>query len=172
MTLFHHHIEADLERCRVLAATELLTAPAPVELQEVCRRACERFGVPMALVTLVGYDMLFVKAGEGLALRELPRHLQFCDEAIRRDEVLVVCDARQDARFATNPLVAGLPFLRFYAGAPLSYVRGVRLGAFCLLDTRPRDLSASDRDELERMADSVMAAVIEREFERIAAAVH
>ena len=33
--------------------------------------------------------------------------------------VLITEDASEDARFAANPYVAGAPFIKFYAGAPL-----------------------------------------------------
>lgn len=170
MTIFRHDIQADLERLNAIEATGLLSAPA--EFEEACRRARERLGVPAAMVTLLDENRLVAKAGLGLPFGKAPRRHQFCDEAIRRDEVLVVPDAQKDPRFARNPLVAGPPFVRFYAGAPLTYVRGVRLGTLCLLDARPRDLSPCDRGELERMADDLMAAVMERQFERIAATVH
>lgn len=173
MTIFQHDIDAESERLRALETTGLLAAPAPGEFEETCRRARARFGVPIALITLLDEDRLVAKAGAGLTPWEAPLRHQFCAEAVRRDEVLVVPDARKDARFAANPMVAGPPFLRFYAGAPLSYLRDVRLGALCLMDHRPRTLSACDRAELERMADGVVAAVLDRQFERIVAtAIH
>ena len=44
------------------------------------------------------------------------------------DEVLVVSDLKADPRFASNPLVAGDPHLRFYAGVPLQNREGHNLG--------------------------------------------
>lgn len=171
MTAYHHDIDAEPGRLRALEATGLLRLPAPEEFQEICLLARDRFRVPVALITLVGEDRLIMKAGVGVDLREAPRLQQFCDQAIRREEVLVVRDARADPKFAAHPLVAGPPFLRFYAGAPLAYVRGIRLGTLCLFDTCPTEFSAEDEAELERMADGVMGAVLEREFVRISAEV-
>jgi GAF domain-containing protein len=34
-------------------------------------------------------------------------------------DVFVVPDGRQDARFLSNPLITGPPYIRFYAGAAL-----------------------------------------------------
>lgn len=164
----HSDLQPDLDRLRALRSTGLLLAPPPVEFPAICRAARERFAVPMAMVTLVGQDSIVVTAAEGTDLREAPRTHQFCDQAVQSDEVLVVPDAARDPRFAANPLVRGRPFLRFYAGAPLHYVRHVRLGTLCLLDTRPRDFSPKDRAALERMAEAVTAAILEREFDRIA----
>ena len=120
----------------------------------------------MALVTLIDSDRQVVKAGVGTDLQETPRSAAFCDYTIRADEVLVVPDAKEDPRFASNPLVTGVPFIRFYAGAPLTYLRDVRLGAFCLLDTEPRDFSPQEQAELAILADEVVVAIIQHEFDR------
>lgn len=43
--------------------------------------------------------------------------------------MLIVEDATRDARFRLNPFVAGPPYIRFYAGAPLVATRdGHRYG--------------------------------------------
>ena len=65
-----------------------------------------------------------------------------------------------------RPLVTGVPFVRFYAGAPLTYLRDVRLGAFCLLDTDPRGFSPEEQVELAAMADEVVVATIQHELDR------
>ena len=56
-------------------------------------------------------------------------------------ELLLVEDARTDARFSANVYVAGEPGIRFYAGAPLVGSDGHRYGTLCLTDLRPRRFS-------------------------------
>lgn len=172
MMAHFHDTDAEHERIRALEASRLLSAPLPAEVQQICEQAKRRFEVPSALVTLVAADRIVVKAAVGSPLQKVPHLRQFCDEAIRRDEVLVVSDARQHALFASHPMVTSEPFLRFYAGAPLAYIRGVRLGALCLLDTYPRDLSPQESAELAWMADEVVGAVLDRVFDGIGAVVH
>jgi GAF domain-containing protein len=78
----------------------------------------------------------------------------------------VVPDALADERFKDNPFVTGAPFIRFYAGAPLIFLENIRLGAFCLLDTKPRAFSRGDRAELQLFADRVVAEIAAQEHER------
>jgi PAS domain S-box-containing protein len=69
---------------------------------------------------------------------------------------MVVEDARDDDRFADNPLVTGKPYIRFYAGAPLVAENGHRLGTLCLLDDEPRSFSTDDQEVLADLAGVVM----------------
>jgi GAF domain-containing protein len=67
--------------------------------------------------------------------------MSFCAHAISSREMLLVPDALQDARFADNPMVAGGPRIRFYAGLPL-FIAGSCIGTLCACDTRPRHVEA------------------------------
>jgi GAF domain-containing protein len=154
----------EFDRLLALRDTGLLEGPPPPEFEGICQEARERFGVGMALVTLIDHERQVVAARHGTTLEGTPRSDAFCDWTIRADGVLVVPDARHDPRFASNPLVTGEPFIRFYAGAPLVYGRGIRLGALCVLDTRRRDFSPGDRAELAELADRVVALIAERQF--------
>lgn len=157
----------EVQRLQVVQSLYLLNAPPRPALEEVCRRAQERFQVAMALVTVVTADRQLVSARVGTDLKETSRPDAFCDHLIRSDEVLVVPDATQDPRFASNPLVTGAPFIRFYAGAPLIYMRDVRLGGLCVLDTMPRELTPGDQADLAAMADDVMVCILEEEMKRL-----
>ena len=150
----------EFDRLLALHETGLLDAPPPPELALLCEEARRRFEVAAALVTLVDRDRLVVLSEGGT----LPRGDAFCDWTIRSDGVFVVPDLSLDPRFADNPLVAGPPHHRFYAGAPLTYLDGIRLGSLCLLDPRPRDFSPGDRAELAALAEEVVALIASREF--------
>ena len=88
--------------------------------------------------------------------RNRPCEIAVCAHAILSDDVLVVPDALDDARFRDNPQVTGVPFIRFYAGAPLVTTDGFRLGTFCIVDTVPRTFSPSQAANLQHFAAMVM----------------
>lgn len=154
----------EFQRLQVLRGTGLLTSATPLEFEEICAQAREQFRVAMALVTLIDRDLQIIKARVGTTLEQTPRSDAFCDYTIRADGVFVVPDTTKDPRFASNPLVTGEPFVRFYAGAPLIYLRQLRLGALCLLDPRPREFTLGDKAELALMAEEVVSVIVEREF--------
>lgn len=87
----------------------------------------------------------------GTDLCEAGRDVSFCGHAILKPQLFVVEDAKQDVRFADNPLVTGPPYARFYAGSPLSAPDGQRDGTLCLIDTRPRGLDGVVRATLDTL---------------------
>jgi len=163
MTSLADHEE---ERLRILEETGALAGPDPV-LDAICREARDHFSVPIALITLVDRQKLRVKAAQGLSVSELPRDTAFCTYTILSDDVFVIPDMLADERFRSNPLVLGQPHLRFYAGAPLVYLRDIRLGSLCILETRPRRFSPGDKAELSEMADRVVTAIATQELKAL-----
>lgn len=142
-------------RLEILDETAMIFSPPSSNFDRLCCLAAELFGTPMAAVTLIGRDIQFFKARVGLEAWTTARAVAFCNHTILEDEVLVVSDATQDRRFATNPMVVGPPGIRFYAGAPIVFSPTVRLGSLCVLDTRPRRLSALQKACLKNMGESL-----------------
>jgi diguanylate cyclase (GGDEF)-like protein len=112
-------------------------------------------GVAMATVTLVDRDRQWFKARRGLDVAETPRGISFCTHTIQQREPLVVEDALDDPRFATNPLVTGPPHIRSYAGIPLRTPEGYNVGSLCAMHTAPRVFTAAEIGILGSFADVV-----------------
>ena len=147
------------ERLRQLAELALVDAPIDPLMERACDLACSLLAVPMAFFSLVDASLTHVKAHHGLAYCSLPRGDTFCNVAIRRDEPLIIPDLAADPRFADNPLVVGEAKFRFYAGIPLSLSPGVRLGAFCVSDRVPRELTPAQIDCLRSLAEMVVGQI-------------
>jgi hypothetical protein len=145
----------EAERLRALVDLKLLDTAPEERFDRVVRLAKRMFDVPMVAVTLVGRERQFHKAEIGLDRAEVPIDMSFCRHAIRGAGPMVVNDATTDARFRSNPLVVEDPNIRFYAGQPLSAPGGQPVGALCILDTEPREVSAAELDLLRDLADWV-----------------
>jgi diguanylate cyclase (GGDEF)-like protein/PAS domain S-box-containing protein len=158
---------AEAERLAALGELGLLDTPPEERFDRITRLAAAMAGTPIALVTLVDHDRQWFKAKLGLDLAETPRGHSFCAHAIidaDADGLLVIDDTTEDPRFADNPLVLGPPLMRFYAGTVIHSPDGHAMGTLCVIDRRPRHLTAAQRqaltdlgamveDELARQAD-------------------
>ena len=175
------HLFNEDARLAALAEYDLLSGTDDVDLSEVVQLACRMFEVPIALVSLVERDTQVFKARVGIDACGTDRSISFCAHAIAQGDIFVVPDAALDLRFATNPLVLGEPFIRFYAGVPLRAPSGHAIGSLCIIDRRPRHgLSQAERVDLQALASivvdrlemrrlAVAGAVSQSRFENIAA---
>lgn len=154
-----------MHRMQVLNALKLLDSAPDERFDRLTRMARRLFDVPIALVTLVDSNRQWFKSCQGLGILETPRDISFCGHAILGDDVFVIPDAAADVRFFDNPLVTDAPGIRFYAGCPLNVSRTVKVGTLCIIDTRPRILSA---DDLAALKD--LAAMVEDELAAFQAA--
>ncbi len=155
------------ERMRVdtLEEYDVLQSPPSGAFDRVTRLASRLFDVPIALVNFIDENEQWCLSSSGIDVPSTSRDVSFCTHAIQSDDVMVVTDAREDARFADNPFVTGKPGIRFYAGAPLIAPNGYRLGTVCLIDRKPHaDFDASDREALADLAGVVMDELNLRRF--------
>lgn len=156
----------EAERLKALHDLHILdTLPEP-HFDALCRTAQALFSVPIATITMVDADRQWQKARCGPVGDSAPRDITFCTHTIQSDELLVIEDAAQDARFAANPFVTGQPGIRFYAGAPLILRPGIRIGTVCLIDTVARAFNAGQRKQLQDLAAVVLAYLRLYEAER------
>lgn len=146
--------EQRLVRLRELGILDTLEEEAYDDLTMLAAQICQ---TPIALVSLVDRDRQWFKSHHGLAARETPRDIAFCAHAILDDKLFVINDSANDVRFRDNPLAVGAPFVKFYAGAPLIFEPGIRLGTLCVIDSRARSLSPEQERALGALARQVVS---------------
>jgi len=149
---------AEEQRLAALDRLRILDTLPEEEFDDLAILAAQVCEMPIALVSLVAADRQWFKAQIGIEVRETPRDIAFCAQAIEaRDQLFVVEDASVDARFADNPLVTGEPHVRFYAGAPIVDHSGHALGTVCVIDTKTRTFDATQRRCLAALARQASA---------------
>ncbi|MBT8437191.1 MAG: sensor domain-containing diguanylate cyclase [Gammaproteobacteria bacterium] len=150
------------ERLKTLRSSDILDTDPEERFDRLTRMAQRVFGVSIALVSLVDENRQWFKSKMGLDACETGRDISFCGHAILGNDIFIIEDALEDERFADNPLVTGDPKIRFYAGAPLRYLDGNKLGTLCIIDQNPRILDEDDctmlRD-LAEMAEGELSAI-------------
>lgn len=152
-------LDTEQRRLMALADSALMDSPPDAVLDRITWLASRITGCPTALVSLLSSERQWFKSRVGLDATQTPREAAFCSHAIMQPEGLVIEDARADARFSGNPLVLGAPFIRFYAGVPVTDRDANRLGTLCVLDSTPRQLTDDQLRGLVELAQMVTAEI-------------
>lgn len=156
----------EASRLDALSRYAILDTAAESVFDDVVKLAQSVFATPSSAVSFVDHDRQWFKARRGIALAETRREDAFCAHTILSDTPLVVPDAMRDPRFSANALVLGAPYIRFYAGAPLTTPGGFNIGTLCVIDSAPRDdFHSRERQQLAALASVAMAELDRRAAE-------
>jgi GAF domain-containing protein len=126
---------------------------------DFARRA---FQADAAVFSIIDGDRQWNQSRSGTDVYEIPRVDSFCGHTIMEDGALVVPDAANDPRFASNPAVLAEPAVRFYAGYPVETPSGERIGAMCVLGHEPR---ASNNVDIVMLRE--LALMVQQELPRL-----
>ena len=154
-------IDEEALRLAALRALEIIGTPRTTAFDAIVKLAADSFACPIAFISLLDKDQLWFKAECGLATTSMPRGVAFCNYTVLGTDAFIVEDALSDERFATNPLVTGLPGVRFYAGVPITIESGYRIGTLCVIDTCPRRFPKAQVERLQqfgRIVEGLVAA--------------
>ncbi len=132
-------------RLSEIHTSEYFYTPIEERFERITRIARSALRVPVAAITVMRPDKQWFKSVSGWAISELPTQMSLCAHTIESNELTIVDDTTRDKRFTDHPLVAGRPHFRFYAGFPLSGLEGQTIGTFCVMDIRPRSVTASEK---------------------------
>jgi GAF domain-containing protein len=144
-------------RLEALRQYEVLDSAPEEVFDDITRLAAYICETPIAVISLVDKDRQWFKARIGLGPTETSRDCAFCAYAILEETPMVIPDALSDNRFADNPLVTSEPYIRLYAGVPLTTPEGFRIGTLCVIDRVSRTLSPEQVAVLRMLGNQVMA---------------
>ena len=146
----------EVQRIQILWQYDVLDTLPEAAFDELTELASVICDTPVALITLVDEDRQWFKSKVGISLSETSRDVSMCAHAILQKDLFIVPDATKDKRFKDNPLVTSSPKIRFYAGMPLVTLGGHALGTICVVDQKPRKLTASQQTALRVLARHTM----------------
>jgi len=135
-------------RIEALSQYEVLNATPDPVLDDITRLAAQVCDAPVAAISLIGQDRIWLKSRYGMHATELSLGSTPCETTILGDTLYELTDARQDPDFSPNGIQVEGQGMRFYAGAPLTTPGGISIGVLFVLDTHPRRLTIQESDAL------------------------
>ncbi len=148
--------DAEERRLAAVRRYQLVDQPVEEAYQRIAFIARTIFDTPIATVSMVEHDRVWLAACDGLTgIREVGKEPGLCASVIDQDQVYVVNDALVDPRTLEHPLVRGQLGLRFYAAAPIRTHDGYRLGTVNVIDAKPREATEKQLKALEYLAAMV-----------------
>ncbi|MEL7833820.1 PAS domain S-box protein [Fodinibius sp. Rm-B-1B1-1] len=148
---------SNTNRLKTLKEFGIISKEIREELSGLTDLASEICDAPISLINILDDEMQYTKAQRGIDFPDRPREETFCQYTINENGLLVIPDTTKDRRVKDYPFVNEDPKIRFYAGAPLNVDDNISLGALCILDTKPRNLTDVQKRSLIQLADEVVA---------------
>lgn len=165
---------SDPERLDAVMESGLMDSPPEPDFDRLARLAAQLLHAPGAFVTILNADRQYLKSAmedgkrSEMAGTSTPVSHSFCQHAINRDAPFIVEDSRQhdlvkDSKFVGEGIIA-------YAGIPLYAPDGHSIGALCVVDSKPRQWSEEQIENLRALARGAMQLIGERQTPRERAA--
>ena len=145
--------ELEQKRLDALQSLNIMDTLPEESYERLIRLAIDLFNIPICYIAFLDEERQWFKARHGLNETQTPRCISFCNVTIKKSEPLIINDALLDERFANSPLVQQAPYIRFYAGVPLTDPQGYNVGTFCLADTSPKEFNSKQRELLLNLAN-------------------
>jgi class 3 adenylate cyclase len=149
--------DKETERLAALRDYDIIGSPAELAYDEIAELAAQVCQCPAAVINFLDDKIVWSKCRYGLMPKTpTPRELSLCATTARGSDLLVIPDMTKDERSAQHPRVTGKPYYRFYCGMPLIDPEGFSLGALCVLDFQPREISFEQGEAVRRLAHQVV----------------
>ena len=160
--------EDEAQRLKALRRLKLRELQNSLHLDRATRLARRVSDCLSASIAFVDDAVVWYVAPEGLPAREQPRAETASAWVILSPDILWVADCRADDRFSDGPMVLGPPYIRFFAGAPIT-VQGRRIGCVTVIDPEPRPfdpaLASALADVAGLVGDEIELATARRSLE-------
>jgi signal transduction histidine kinase/PAS domain-containing protein len=155
--------ENEKERLEALLGYCVLDTSREAEFDGITKLAAQICGKKIGLITLIDAERQWVKSSHGIQLKQTERAISFCAHTINDTQsALIIKNAKIDDRFHDNPLVVGAPFISFYAGVPLVNKDGFALGALCVIDEVPGDITEEQLEALTILGKNTISLLEEK----------
>lgn len=147
----------DNEKSRIAALYQLqvLETTAEEDFDDIVKLAAQICETPISTIVFEDQDRYWFKAKYGIKISEISRNDSLCVHNTQDDDLYVIRDCNEDARYMNSSLVSD-HHVRFFAGVRLINEDGFSLGYLCVMDHEPRVLTDKQISGLQILAKQVV----------------
>jgi PAS domain S-box-containing protein len=166
------------ERINFLKKLDLLDAPPEEEFDRLTKLASRLLEMPIVQISILAEDREWYKSSIGTDVKERPRDCSICAHTILNpDSPTIIENIENENEIRKSEFSQEEPTPVSYIGVPIS-VNDFTVGTFSARDTKPRDFSETDVENITMLArqteDLIRRKNVEnevkhrrREFERL-----
>ncbi len=145
-------------RLKELESYDLHNGYPKEKLKSIIKLASNICDTPISLIDIIDeYNQRTVVTHGDWEEKVIPREKSICDKAVVDGEMLIIDDVEKNEEIYSRLSTEDKKKIKFYAGAPLKTPGGYNLGALCIIDSEPRQLTDFQKESLQVLADEVMA---------------
>lgn len=141
-------------RLKDLYSYDILDSDVEGDFDDLLEIAASIYNCPISAITFIDENRQWFKSKRGFDISETSRDISFCAHTILENKAFIVKDVSKDKRFINNPVAESLD-MRFYAGVPIISEKGFHLGAVCVLDHNPKELTVEEASVLTILSNQV-----------------
>lgn len=149
-----------------LQLREIRAAVPDPELDGYIRLAAIACQVPMVMLTFQDQEGEWLGAALGMTCENIPRKGSLSAVVRERNELVNVADAAASELIRHCDLVAGPPYIRLFAGIPISIADGGMIGVLAVADTVPKTLESAQIEALRLLALQIATLLVHRTYVR------
>ena len=129
-------------------------------LEPLLKLVVDVCGAQFSVVTLTDRNEERTLATYGNRGDQQIKNIQdICRRLVSEQEVKVIKNLREHSEIKTILTKRDLDAVSFYASAPLKNESGSSVGSLCLFDSKPRDLTESQKEYLQTLADETVLRI-------------
>jgi len=137
------------------------------DLDSLTSLAAEICSTKVSLISIVTTDRQWYLSQDGLEVGNITGEFGIYTQIILHSgEIVTFEDLRKEVDYPKNPLEIGEAPAVFLAGVPIITSQGIQLGAICIIDHQPKQLSERQIHALKKLANQT-ATVLELKWRQI-----
>jgi len=152
-------LDNELERLTRLYHYNILGTRGEEQFDNLTQLTSQILNLPICQITLMDKNWQDFVSNVGVDMEGNHREMSFCQYTVVQNKILEIKDTQKDPRFKNHPLVTGEPYLRYYVGAPLIDKDGLVMGTLCGYGMEVNELSESQKEMLQNIAQTVMKLI-------------